>query len=113
MPTKIELTLEQSQQGVSDDVLNHKMIAGIEDRRHGPSDPMHNPSQPFRWQSAPASVFTVTNGNPSRVNIKQLCGRYKHRSCSLVPANSDSLPHTYTQALNVIHSAYFPIIKDP
>ncbi|GKB72132.1 hypothetical protein Tco_0933544 [Tanacetum coccineum] len=31
MPTKIELTLEQSQQGVSNDVLNHMLIADIED----------------------------------------------------------------------------------
>ncbi|GJU72521.1 hypothetical protein Tco_0854410 [Tanacetum coccineum] len=43
--TKIELTLEQSQQGVSNDVLIHKMIAGIKDRHHVPSDAMHNPSQ--------------------------------------------------------------------
>ncbi|GJY36305.1 hypothetical protein Tco_0421683 [Tanacetum coccineum] len=45
MPTKVELTMEQSQQGVSDDILNYKMIAGIEERRDGPSDAMHNPSQ--------------------------------------------------------------------
>ncbi|GJT80265.1 hypothetical protein Tco_1054607 [Tanacetum coccineum] len=30
---------------------NHKMIAGIEERRHGPSDAMHNPSQPFGFLS--------------------------------------------------------------
>ncbi|GKC26559.1 hypothetical protein Tco_1033853 [Tanacetum coccineum] len=62
------------------------------------------------------------DGNPSRVNIKQLCGRdsfalswkplsrkillklnlpghrYKRRCCSLTPAESDSLPHAHTQA---------------
>ncbi|GJR50388.1 retrovirus-related pol polyprotein from transposon TNT 1-94 [Tanacetum coccineum] len=43
-PTKIELTLEQSQQGVSNDVL----IADIEVRHHGPSDALHNHSQPFK-----------------------------------------------------------------
>nr|GEW84444.1 hypothetical protein [Tanacetum cinerariifolium] len=42
MPTKIELTLEQSQQGVSNGVLT---------RHHGPSDAMHNLSQPFEFLS--------------------------------------------------------------
>ncbi|GKC97310.1 hypothetical protein Tco_1167585 [Tanacetum coccineum] len=41
--------------------------------------------------------FTVTNGNPSSVNIKQHCG-------SLILAKSDSLPHAHTQALKVNHS---------
>ena len=87
MPIKVELTFEQSQQGVSNDVLvsiegveewkrnvwikgskerspphnlrqkpgqyiiyqNHKMIADIEERHHGPSDAMHNPSQPLEF----------------------------------------------------------------
>nr|GFA34992.1 hypothetical protein [Tanacetum cinerariifolium] len=59
------------------------------------------------------------NGNPSRVNIKQLCDRrsyalswkpcqgdslnlpdhrYKRRCCSLILADSDSLPHAHAQA---------------
>ncbi|GJZ06485.1 hypothetical protein Tco_0540278 [Tanacetum coccineum] len=58
------------------------------------------------------------NGNPSRVNIKQLCGRsyalswkpcqrdylnlpdhrYKRRCCRLIPTESNSLPHAHTQA---------------
>ncbi|GKA55556.1 hypothetical protein Tco_0754628 [Tanacetum coccineum] len=70
MPTKIELTLEQSQQGVSNDVLAESgsntllsvinlLIADIENDIIGPSDAMHNPSQPFEWQSAP-SPFTKT-----------------------------------------------------
>ncbi|GJU57037.1 hypothetical protein Tco_1234803 [Tanacetum coccineum] len=44
MPTKVELTLEQSQQGVSNDVLNISVI-----------------------------LFSIYNddGNPSRANIKQ------------------------------------------
>ncbi|GJT03291.1 hypothetical protein Tco_0824460 [Tanacetum coccineum] len=58
MPTKIELTLKQSQQGVSNDVL---------------------------------------------VQTSKLQPRSK----------SDSSPHAHTQALNINHSAYFPIIKDP
>ncbi|GJW84043.1 hypothetical protein Tco_0157188 [Tanacetum coccineum] len=62
MPTKIELTLEQSQQGVSNDILAEtgsihnlsvftKMNSDIEERRHRPSDAMHNPSQPFKFLS--------------------------------------------------------------
>ncbi|GJS06878.1 hypothetical protein Tco_0363674 [Tanacetum coccineum] len=39
----------------------------------------------------------VTNGNPSRVNLKQLCGRYKRWCCSLIQAESDSLPHAHAQ----------------
>ncbi|GKB94077.1 kinase RLK-Pelle-LRR-XI-1 family protein [Tanacetum coccineum] len=38
------------------------------------------------------------DGNPSSVNIKQHCGRYKRRCCSLIPAESDSLPHAHAQA---------------
>ncbi|GKA33595.1 hypothetical protein Tco_0720024, partial [Tanacetum coccineum] len=38
-----------------------------------------------------------TDGNPSRVNLKQLCGRYKRQCCSLIPIESDSLPHAYAQ----------------
>ncbi|GJT54430.1 hypothetical protein Tco_0989484 [Tanacetum coccineum] len=87
MPTKVELTLEQSQQAVSDDVLNIRVI-----------------------------LFSIPNvdGNPSSVNIKHHCGgnpvkevlpnRYKCRCCSLVLAKCDSLPHAHTQALKVNHS---------
>ncbi|GJV78173.1 hypothetical protein Tco_1509757 [Tanacetum coccineum] len=38
------------------------------------------------------------DGNPSSVNIKQHCGRYKRQCCSLTAAESDSLPHPHTQA---------------
>ncbi|GJT32035.1 hypothetical protein Tco_0922454 [Tanacetum coccineum] len=85
MQTKTELTLEQTQQGISDEVLvsiegveelkrkakikgekkkpslnlgrnrvntyairNTKLLSGIEDSHHGPSDAMHNPSQPLK-----------------------------------------------------------------
>ncbi|GJX50489.1 retrovirus-related pol polyprotein from transposon TNT 1-94, partial [Tanacetum coccineum] len=47
-----DLALEQTQQGVNDEVLvntyairNTKLLSGIEDSHHGPSDAMHNPSQ--------------------------------------------------------------------
>ncbi|GJR18773.1 hypothetical protein Tco_0967300 [Tanacetum coccineum] len=59
MRTKIELTLKQTQQGVSDEVLAEtgsihmlsetpKLLYGIEDSHHGPSDAMHNPPQPLK-----------------------------------------------------------------
>nr|GFB18430.1 hypothetical protein [Tanacetum cinerariifolium] len=32
--------------------------------------------------------FLVTNGNPSRVNIKQLCGRIRQRRYNLIPPES-------------------------
>nr|GEU91155.1 retrovirus-related Pol polyprotein from transposon TNT 1-94 [Tanacetum cinerariifolium] len=52
MPTKIELTLEQSQQGVSKDVL--VSIEGVEELKRNV------------W---------IKDGNPSRANIKQALGR--------------------------------------
>ncbi|GJZ33335.1 hypothetical protein Tco_0578771 [Tanacetum coccineum] len=45
MQTKTELTIEQTQQGVSDEVL---LLSGIEDSHHGPSDAMHNPPWPLK-----------------------------------------------------------------
>ncbi|GJR57848.1 gypsy/ty3 retroelement polyprotein [Tanacetum coccineum] len=79
-----------------------KIISGIEDRHHGPSDAMHNPSKPLKVSQkilvsllAEINILyidfltstrtfrvilfsvTVTNGNPSSVNIKQHCGRYR------------------------------------
>nr|GEV61959.1 retrovirus-related Pol polyprotein from transposon TNT 1-94 [Tanacetum cinerariifolium] len=47
MPTEIELTLKQTQQGRNRvntyAVSNTKVLSDIEDRYHGPSDAMHNP----------------------------------------------------------------------
>ncbi|GKC67601.1 hypothetical protein Tco_1100199 [Tanacetum coccineum] len=59
MRTKTELRMEQTKQGVSDEVLTEtgsipmlsetpKLLSGIEDSHHGPSDTMHNPPQPFK-----------------------------------------------------------------
>ncbi|GJV34780.1 hypothetical protein Tco_1407257 [Tanacetum coccineum] len=61
MQTKTKLTLEQTQQGVSDEVSvsiegvntyairNTNLLSGIEDSHHGPSDAMHNPPQPLKF----------------------------------------------------------------
>ncbi|GJS54342.1 hypothetical protein Tco_0627704 [Tanacetum coccineum] len=58
MRTKTELTLEQTQQGVSNEVLKTgsrhiysetpKLLSGMEDSHHGPSDAMHNPSSSLK-----------------------------------------------------------------
>ncbi|GJV41215.1 hypothetical protein Tco_1419655 [Tanacetum coccineum] len=84
MPTKVELTLEQSQQGVSDDVL------------HG------------EYNTLVLEDPTLQAGYPVKEVLPKLNlhdHRYKHQCCSLIPAKSDSLPHAHTQALYVIHSA--------
>nr|GEW39357.1 ribonuclease H [Tanacetum cinerariifolium] len=96
MSTKIELTLEQSQQGVSNDVL--ESIEGVEELKRN------------LW---------IKDGNPSRANIKQALGRrsyafswkpcqgdslnlpdhrIRRRCCSLIPGKSDSstLAHAQT-----------------
>ncbi|GJX57463.1 hypothetical protein Tco_0287360 [Tanacetum coccineum] len=93
--TKTELTLEQTQQGVSDEVLvcikeveelkrkvkikgekkealltlrqkpsqyincrNTKLLSGIKDSRHGPSDVMHNPPHPLKVGKTLVSKLT-------------------------------------------------------
>ncbi|GJW44626.1 hypothetical protein Tco_0073425 [Tanacetum coccineum] len=62
MPTKIELTLEQSQQGVSNDVLEVLPKLNLPDHR------------------------------------------YKQRCCSLILADSNSLPHAHTQATKTYYN---------
>ncbi|GJS45543.1 putative ribonuclease H-like domain-containing protein [Tanacetum coccineum] len=67
----------------------------------------------------PDNLKACDDGNPSRVNIKQLCGRsyaLSWKPCqgdslnlpdhSPIPAKSDSLPHTHTRALKVNHLAF-------
>ncbi|GJY37125.1 retrovirus-related pol polyprotein from transposon TNT 1-94 [Tanacetum coccineum] len=39
--------------------------------------------------------------------------KFKHQCCNLIPAKSDSLPHTLTQAFKVKHSASRLLIVDP
>ncbi|GJR73976.1 retrovirus-related pol polyprotein from transposon TNT 1-94 [Tanacetum coccineum] len=65
MQTKTEQTLEQTQQGVSDEVLvntyairNTKLLSGIEDSHHGPIDAMHNPPQPLKVEKTLVSKLT-------------------------------------------------------
>ncbi|GJZ99847.1 hypothetical protein Tco_0672398 [Tanacetum coccineum] len=91
MLTKIELTLEQSQQGICNDILNIRVI-----------------------------LFSIhsDDGNPSRAIIKQAlresyalswkpCQRDSSKlnlpDHSLTPVESDSLPHAHTQAIKTYY----------
>ncbi|GKA86921.1 hypothetical protein Tco_0808632 [Tanacetum coccineum] len=87
MRTKIELTLEQTQQGVSDEVLAEtgsihmlseilKLLSCIEDSHHGPSDAMHNPPQPLKVilmviaAGRDKSRFIATSSNSNDILLK-------------------------------------------
>nr|GEW72901.1 hypothetical protein [Tanacetum cinerariifolium] len=74
MPTKIELTLEQSQQGVSNDVLRRP---GIENKQ-------------VRY-----NIYTVKRSSRNQ--------RYKRQCCSLILAESVSLPHAHAQTTNTYY----------
>ncbi|GJS75188.1 reverse transcriptase domain-containing protein [Tanacetum coccineum] len=133
MPTKIELTLEQSQQGVSDDVLVN--IEGVEElkRNKAVMDPVMQcttlPSHSSFSQKKLVSFVTeihivilfstYSDEWKSFQSQHQTALRYKRRCCSPIPAKSDSLPHAHTQAFKVNHSASrllilnFFIIKEP
>ncbi|GKA42729.1 hypothetical protein Tco_0735389 [Tanacetum coccineum] len=88
MPTKIELALEQSQQGVSYDVLS----------------PTHYPCDLARtFRVIPFSIHSDEWKSFQCHHQKAL--RYKRWCCSLVPAKSDSLPHAHAQAFKAKHSA--------
>ncbi|GJT69566.1 hypothetical protein Tco_1028852 [Tanacetum coccineum] len=85
MPTEMELTLEQTQQGVSYEVSKpgqyiccqkHSGGSDIEDS-HGPSDAMHNPlpaTQNFFQDNIRVNSFT-RRWKSLLVNIKQAHGR--------------------------------------
>nr|GEY82170.1 hypothetical protein [Tanacetum cinerariifolium] len=87
MPTKIELTLEQSQQGVSNDVLVavSSSIRFLKPKVHKLS------LEPRRDQIINLNrTQSIEDGNLARANIKQALGR---RSCDLSwkPCQGDSL----------------------
>ncbi|GKC20429.1 hypothetical protein Tco_1022579 [Tanacetum coccineum] len=80
MRTKTELTQEQTQQGVSDEVLvntyairNTKLLSGIKDSHHGPSDAMHNPSQPLKSDT---KVLTMMMEILLEPTSNKLCDRF-------------------------------------
>ncbi|GJW56127.1 hypothetical protein Tco_0102858 [Tanacetum coccineum] len=69
MQTKTELTLEQTQQGVSDEVLNIRVML--------------------------KSIHS-DDGNPSRANIKQAVVGFPRRRHQLTDDKSKSMPHAHT-----------------
>ncbi|GJX65000.1 hypothetical protein Tco_0299343 [Tanacetum coccineum] len=71
MQTKTELTLEQTQQGVNDEVL---LLSSIEDSHHGPSDAMHNPSPATQEHQSDTKVFTMTMEILPEPTSNKLCG---------------------------------------
>nr|GEV04937.1 putative reverse transcriptase domain-containing protein [Tanacetum cinerariifolium] len=84
MPTKIELTLEQSQQGVSNDVLvNCEILYESSlcklDIDNGPVNELTTQSE--RW--------------------------IRRRCCSLIPTVSDSTPHAHAQTTKTYHASRF------
>ncbi|GJS60107.1 hypothetical protein Tco_0654891 [Tanacetum coccineum] len=93
MPTKIELTLEQSQQGVSNDVL--VSIEGVEELKRNIWIKGENqePSTYFRQKSGQYIIYQI---HKDELWYKQWC-------CSLIPAESDSLPHVHTQTIKTYY----------
>ncbi|GJT91510.1 retrovirus-related pol polyprotein from transposon TNT 1-94, partial [Tanacetum coccineum] len=100
-----------------------KLLSGIEDSHHGPSDAMHNPSQPLKVSKLvgieknirvmPKSIHS-DDGNPSRANIKQApCVKkdiddietinidLEHRVAKLI-AENEHLKQTYKQLYDSI-----------
>nr|GEX20453.1 putative reverse transcriptase domain-containing protein [Tanacetum cinerariifolium] len=84
MPTKIELTLEQSQQGVSNDVL--VSIEGVEELKRNVWIKGENKAALQTLLGAETSE----DGNPARANVEQALGR-KSYALSWKPCQGDSL----------------------
>ncbi|GJV68096.1 hypothetical protein Tco_1483605 [Tanacetum coccineum] len=98
MRTKTELTLEQTQQCVSEEVLAEtgsihmlsktpKLLSSIEDSHHGPSDVMHNPPQPLKSDT---KVFTMTMEILPEPTSNKLCVM-RTTSAAAKPCQGDSL----------------------
>nr|GEU76968.1 Gag-Pol polyprotein [Tanacetum cinerariifolium] len=103
--TKIELALEQSQQGVSNDVL--VSIEGVEELKRNVWIKGENKAARHTLKAEiesihMLSVFTKVNsdGNPLRANIKQALG-------SLIPVKSDSSPHVHAQTTKTYQPSRF------
>ncbi|GJR35902.1 hypothetical protein Tco_1211586 [Tanacetum coccineum] len=130
MQTMTKLTLEQTQQGISDEVLvsiervedlkrnvkikvkrkkpslhlgrnrvntyairNTKLLSGIEDSHHGPSDAMHNPSQPLKVsQNNLVSFLTEIK----HISVDSLTPNQSYGGDASVPDELKSMPHAHT-----------------
>ncbi|GJR97429.1 integrase, catalytic region, zinc finger, CCHC-type containing protein [Tanacetum coccineum] len=85
MPTKIELTLEQSQQGLSNDVL--VSIEGDEELKR----------KVWIKGEKKEALHTTLDGNPALANIKQALGRLYGGGGIPFQLKSDSLSHAHAQ----------------
>ncbi|GJZ16599.1 hypothetical protein Tco_0552276 [Tanacetum coccineum] len=110
--TKIELTLEQSQHGVSNDVLNHNVDCDSEDDIMGPSDAMLKPSQPIRVylkRKLVSFVTEITHRLLLTFNPRDSLNLPDHRihkdgdGDASFQLKSDSLPHAHAQTTKTFH----------
>ncbi|GJZ47917.1 hypothetical protein Tco_0601749 [Tanacetum coccineum] len=101
MRTKTEQTLEQTQQGVSDEVLAEtglihmlsetpKLLSGIEDSHHGPSDEMHNPPQPLKSDT---KVFIMMMEILPEPTSNKLCGRTSRKDAKQAFKDQEKYEH--------------------
>nr|GEU60438.1 hypothetical protein [Tanacetum cinerariifolium] len=88
MSTKIKQTLEQSQQGVSNDVLTNTI-------RNDTLSLLIDHELSWTGRGSNTLSWKPCQGGSSKLNL--LDHRYKRRCCSLIPAAADSLAHAHTQ----------------
>nr|GEU88532.1 hypothetical protein [Tanacetum cinerariifolium] len=105
MPTKIELTLEQSQQGVSNDVL--VSIKGVEELKRSVWIKGENKValSTLKAETESIHMLSVFTRRSYALSWKPCQGdslnlpdhRIRRQCCSLIPAELDSLPHLHAQ----------------
>ncbi|GJV35916.1 hypothetical protein Tco_1408393 [Tanacetum coccineum] len=112
MQTKTELTLEQTQQGVSYEVLAEtgsihmiseipKLLSGIEDSHHGPSDVMHNPPYPLKVSQKTLVSFLT---EITRISIDSLTPK-QQSDTKVFTMTMEILPEPTSNKLCVIGTA--------
>nr|GEU46985.1 hypothetical protein [Tanacetum cinerariifolium] len=82
----------------SNDIIHSYYLEEAKKKAQLQKDKALNTKPSVQQSARLPNTANVMNGNPSRVNLKQLCGRYKRWCCSLIPAESDSSPHAHAQA---------------
>ncbi|GJZ47472.1 hypothetical protein Tco_0601304 [Tanacetum coccineum] len=94
-------------------IRNTKLISGIEDSHHGPSDAMHNPSQPLKPEHrVDAKKYSSLDGNPSRANIKQALRMplMRYSIMRLIQLSSSSV---VTSVMHSFEAARYTITPSP
>nr|GEX47604.1 retrovirus-related Pol polyprotein from transposon TNT 1-94 [Tanacetum cinerariifolium] len=95
MPTKIELTLEQSQQGVSNDVLPHSSEVGFITTCSCSNE---------------KDILSIKIQESRKLNHKDKVFRklwIRRRCCGLIPADSDSSSHAHAQTTKTYYASRF------